>query len=377
MGLGGAKLIIEEILPVAAKTRGQDPAKFTWDLEHRNVPEGAWDYTITQRSSRVDYPGGDSPTEQVLGPNYEPFSFHGAWLDKWNYPGYALDVRRGFETLVRRGNLCKFSLNDITFIGLIKNLQVSVKNLFTVRYQFSVSPHNRGGTEDDLSFNASAPNGKDPRQRAMEIQAKNERLLDGLVSQAAFQTVNKSVSIPQGPSVPTMPLASQASIFQGEVLALSRSLSNGIDDIFDALDKAVLSPVTDTLSSLKVLASTFAIARGRCQQVIDRMATVRSDSQTITSALDLYQWEAWKRGISLQATLMWGDCYAAEEDVVKKTTPDILAIHQAAPNESLYKVALKYYGSPTAWKVIAERNHIDGFILNGGELLVIPEGPRR
>jgi len=30
-------------------------------------------------------------------------------------------------------------------------------------------------------------------------------------------------------------------------------------------------------------------------------------------------------------------------------------------------VALRFYGTPTAWKIIAERNNISGFILNGGE----------
>ncbi len=377
MGLDGSKFVIEELLPVASKTRGATPAKFTWDVEHRNMPEGAWEYAITQRSNRVDYPGGDSPTEQILGPNYEPFEMKGAWLDKWNYAGYARDTRRDFEVLVRRGHLCKFICNDIVFVGLIKNLRVQVKNMFTIRYQFTVSPHNRGASEDELSFKSSGPSGKDPRQRAMEVQAKNERLVDAMVSQAVFQNVNKTISMPQGPAVPTMPLAAQASILQGEILSLSRSITNGVDDIFSALDKAVLSPVTDTLSALKVLASSFAIVRGRCQQVIDRMATVRSDTQTIQSAIDLHQFHAWSRGISLQATLMWGDCYNAEEDLVKKTTPDIMALHLAQPNESLYRVALRYYGSPTAWKIIAERNHIEGFMLNGGELLVIPEAPRR
>lgn len=50
-------------------------------------------------------------------------------------------------------------------------------------------------------------------------------------------------------------------------------------------------------------------------------------------------------------------------------------IHEVQPNETLYSIAQKYYGSQDGEKLIREANSIRGWTIYAGENLIIPERP--
>jgi hypothetical protein len=45
--------------------------------------------------------------------------------------------------------------------------------------------------------------------------------------------------------------------------------------------------------------------------------------------------------------------------------------------ESLYAISRKFYGTPHAWRLIYDRNHLTSVTLTGDEILIIPERGRR
>jgi hypothetical protein len=57
-------------------------------------------------------------------------------------------------------------------------------------------------------------------------------------------------------------------------------------------------------------------------------------------------------------------------------TPWPHTVHQVAPNETLDRIAARYYADPTAWRIIAQANNIhDPLAVRPGALLAIPGRP--
>jgi nucleoid-associated protein YgaU len=57
-------------------------------------------------------------------------------------------------------------------------------------------------------------------------------------------------------------------------------------------------------------------------------------------------------------------------------TPWPHTVHRVSPGETLDRIAARHYGDATAWRIIAEANHIhDPLALRPGTLLAIPGRP--
>lgn len=353
MGQDGARFIIQELLPASAVYRGGDAARFEWDSTHRNSPQGEWPMGVQLRTKRTDYGAPGQVTEQVLGASFKPFELSGRWSDKWNQPGYAELTRRQFEALVTRGNLCRFEFRSISYIGLIIDYDCSYQRPSEQLYKFTVSPHRRGDS-DVVSRPRSPRTTLDPKTHQLRLKA---RLLELPVSAGP-------------PNIGGNPLVDA-------ILGLANAFNNAVADIAAAVDAAVLAPLGEVTRAMKVLASSFAIARGQAQVLIDKLGSIRADIDGIQTSFALATMEAWARGLMLQARQATDIAWQAEDDVVRRAEPDILTLHEARANESLYGIAIRYYGSPDGWRTIAQRNGLESFSLAGGELLIIPEGPRR
>ena len=140
---------------------------FKWSSQNQNIPQGAWEFGGQLRTNRINYPGTDRPTEQVLGPNYTPFTLTGRWKNKFNrapvgegqespVPGaegnnYAENEMRLFETMCRRGNVIELQFQEITITGLITEWSFLYKRRWDIGYSFTFSPHTKGG-QDEIAF---------------------------------------------------------------------------------------------------------------------------------------------------------------------------------------------------------------------------------
>lgn len=102
-----ATLLIEE------QRVGGPGAEFEWTPENRALPLGAWELPVVQRSVRHEYPGATEPSEQVLGPAYEPMTLSGVWDDRYMGAGAALEEWRDFEAMVKRGNRVRLSFGPV------------------------------------------------------------------------------------------------------------------------------------------------------------------------------------------------------------------------------------------------------------------------
>lgn len=353
MGFQGATFVIQELLPASAVYRGGDAARFEWDAQHHDIPRRGWMLGVDLRTKRTDYPGAQEPTEQVLGSNLKPFTLEGSWRDKWRQPGYADLTRRQFEALVVRGNQVRLEYRGVTAIGLITSFEADYRWAGWINYEFTVSTHRRG--EADILTRPRSPRTTlDPRSHQLQLK---RRLQELPVSTAP-------------PNFGGNPLANA-------ILGLAADFNNAVADIADAVDAAALAPIGDVANAMKVLASSFTVARGRAQLLIDKLGAIRSDVGGARTSFAAATMDAWVRGLLLQARQASSMAWEAENDVVRRAEPDILTIHEARAGESLYAIALRYYNTADAWRTIAQRNGLEGFALAGGELLIIPEGPRR
>lgn len=372
MGRLGARFVIQELLPVAAPYVGGEPARFEWDVEHRNVPHDGLNFGLQLRSKRTDYPGSTKPSEQVLGAHFKDFSVSGRWLDKWNYPGYANETRQLFEQLVTRGNLCRIEFLDYRFVGLIKDVDFDVKNAIDVGYTFAVSVHEEAAIYRNLGFGERVASGGfvSPRDHAAAV----EDMLEAMLPTHTDPVVGE---IPGSGSNSMLPTHLQGTTLHGRAIRLVKQIDERVQSLKASVDAAVINPVSDAASALLTIASGFALIRGACQSTIDELAAIRSDEQASMSALETLNFDTWRLGIQGQCFVMMGRAYQAEQQAVAQAKPDILRIHEAKSGDTLIKLSLLYYGTVDSWQVIADRNGMVGATVTPGAFLIIPQGPRR
>jgi hypothetical protein len=372
-----SEFLIEEIAEGAAlKADNGAGAKFSWSAAKHSMPFKPWSFGGQQRTVRVDYPGGDSPTEQVLGPNYTPFTLNGVWVDKFNpletllakknsrgdqvltnassVVGYAKETMQAFEAMCRRGNLIRLSFQDIKIEGLITNWEFSYEHEGKIGYSFTVSPHQRPGG-DQITNRPLRQVVKDPFTSAKDIQNSVDAMQD-------MQDVTDAQRILKGQT------------FE-ESKTLLQELTDGAQEMSDLINQRSIGEdsISPALALRKAIAVSSAII-GTCSDIITGLAALKSDTAVaFQDAIAVLRFETWTRGLSAQARVTIFNTHETRESFTKQTDPNAIALYRPFKNESLYSISQKFYGTPYNWRLIKERNKLTSSNLTGQELLVIPE----
>ena len=336
---------------------GGQPFRFEWTADRRNTPIQPWSMGVTQRTARTDYPGADNPTEQVLGPNFKPFTLTGRWSDKFNFGGYAIQTWRNFLAMVRRGNLCEFSFQSLTFFGIITDFDWDYRREYDIGYSFTVSVHRRPGA-DPLSKNIFQPLSitRDANSLAKSVQA---RILNDMAITESLKPSQQLV---------------------GDISATStaqlQAMQEAADEFNAVVEERVLETDADaTLSVRRAIAAADKVI-GSAQTRINEVAGLRSDTAlSFQSALGVLDFETWSRGLSSQARLSVFESFDARQQLDRQAQPDAIALYRPFKGESLYSISNRFYRTPHNWRLIKERNRLDSSILTGTELLIIPEAP--
>lgn len=354
MAVGQFKILERPDLGGRSPRQG-DPVQFVWDADHRNAPLQPWPGGVTQRTARIDYPGSDNPTEQVLGPNFKPFTLTGRWSDKFNEPGYAIKTWKAFLAMVRRGNVVQVSFKSLTFIGIITDFDWEYRRDYDIGYSFTVSVHRRPDP-DELS---SPPSPTITRDANTLSKAIEERIKTNMAE------INEGK--------PSVHMAGDASPLSQEQYEEMVAASDRFQTI---VNQRVLQVDSDSdLSIRRAVASADRIINLAKAQ-IDTAGVLKADvALAYQTPMGNLEFETWNRGIAAQARLSIFDSYEARRQLDEQADPTALALYRPFENESLYSISNRFYGTPHNWRLIMRRNRLSSSNLEGTELLVIPEAP--
>lgn len=336
---------VEDDLPV--QMEGQS----TTDIGYYACPQGSWDITARIRTKRTDYPGTLVPSEQVLGAHYEPFTLTGVWDDRYNYDGYAQATWAAFDAMVKRGNLCKFSFENVVFHGIITGFSAQYKGRWRVSYSFEVSPHSRDSETVRIV------------QRGNQTQPVAElyNKVDGSI--AALQQTNRD---------------RDDSRFAGTVLADTDTAIEDIDtarsELSLRLDFSETFPVELSVAQWESISTQFATIQISCDLVLDATFDARADvSVTAPSVTAMLRFEGWHRGVRARARLTKYNAFLAARELRRRAKPKAAVLYRPKRGESIFAISNKFYGTPKSWHIIADRNRIAYYEFEGTEILVIPE----
>ena len=373
-----ALFIIEELLPyghrdASFRIGAEAPARFEWSAAARSIPLRPWTFGVAVRSVRTDYPGADDPTEQVLGPNYTPFTLRGRWDDRYNplaledarisgagnrraTGGYAVLERARFEALVRRANPVRITFEDLTVQGLITAAEFDFRRAWDIGYSFTVSPHHR------------APGGRlaMPRSPRGALNAKQ---------------LQAEVARPVASARTAFALAPVARL-AGDRWTDAGELVDALDAQLAVIDAAIGQRTTGDVSEpgtglLRLAAAFYGLALIGLDLTTLVAADASDDALDYETPLAMLAFDAWARGLGRAGREVVLAGLRASGEVRRRAMPSAVNLYRPRAGEHLYETSQRFYGTPYQWRRIAARNRLTTTVLAGTELLIIPEVTER
>lgn len=344
---------IKEI-PGNSPITGGGPFTFEWDAAHKNIPNSPWTFGIEQRTMRTDYPGSQYPSEQVLGARYTDFTLQGRFDDRYNFEGYAEKTRKELELLSRRGNLVQITFEGLSIQGLIKSVSFDYRRYWDIGYSIEVSPHFRLAGEQFDTF-------KDKKKK-LDV---NQHLVDMETIAADLRAAHAEA--PSG----SMKLL----LFDNTSLSISN-----IDGILSQMNTALSVRFIASLDYrpevfFRHLAALSLSLGTTAKGLLNQVPTVEGATSlySTSNAKATFDFDTWAKEIAYNSRMLILRSHTAALDFIDRVQPDAKNIYRPQAGESLYAISNRFYGSPYAWRVIADRNNLTDFSLTGDELLIIPE----
>lgn len=317
----------------------------------RAAPRSPWNFGGELRHVRTDYPGALTPSYQVLGPVMKQFTLEGNFDDRYNFAGYAKAEMRRLEEMCKRGNLCQIQFQDQVFIGLFVDWQWPYKRDWQIGYQ--------------LMFDvAERPENFDLTDRSPDLDMSPTVFFDAvdLAVQSALDFNDRA---------PRAHLTGDTMINVESSLA---SMASSVDQLGLTLDNRELLPPENPVDGFTRLASHFREMQGSAYNLLVELGSARSDIElAVQTAMGVLDFEDWSRSLRFAARIALGRSAAGDKACSARAEPDAVRIYRPQQGESLYAISRKFYGTPHAWRLIYDRNHLTSVTLTGEEILIIPE----
>lgn len=316
----------------------------------RACPVKPWEVGGEQRTVRTDYPGSKIPSEQVLGPVHKQHTFKGRWDDRYNGAGYAVFEQRRFVAMCERGNLVRWQYGAFVYEGIIKTWDCPIQREWYINYSFTTSTHRR----IDQALEPRAPaTPLDPTKQLDRFDVAVQAMLD-----ADERAPRHFVGGTLADDVTTQ-LVAQVNVREG---------------LAQTIDNRDVLPTQQPVDSFARIASQFRSAKAAGVAMLDRLVEVRADLDMVqNTAVDLLNFEDWVRSVRYMTRLVLGTAIVGDRAASEHTAPAPTRLYRPQQGEHLYSVSRKFYGTPHAWRLIAERNRLDTYIMDGVRVLVIPE----
>jgi hypothetical protein len=326
--------------PIASATTGQLGGV-------RAIPLRGWSMGTQVRHKRTDYPGGDEPTFQVLGPQSAEMVFDGAWDDRFNYAGYARATRRAFNDMVRRGNLVRIEFSGLAWVGLITEAEYPYAYDERIEYRFTFSPL----AEEDAAPVRPVSNGNQP----LSASALTDKLSADL---DAIRDMDPGVT------------------FSGSFLDTVNDALTSIEGAFTELDAAVQSRIVQPSQEARLtvlrVSQLFGQVASSAESILDELAAWKADAQLAwRTAESVLSFEGWRRMFCARLRLLSVRAHDASDEVERRADPEG-QVYRPRQGEHLMSVSQRFYGTPHQWRGLMARNGLASPVMTGDELLVVP-----
>lgn len=314
-------------------------------------PRRPWTRSGKLRTNRTDYPGAKTPSEQVLGPNHEPFSLDGRWDDRYNFEGFAVQTEREFEAMCRRGNPVRIQFEQLSYDGLITEWNTQYFRSWDIRYEFTVSVHIRSNDSDLATRSPDTP--RNARQIFDDMGTIVEAIRDA------------------DTDVPSSYLATDLSSTIGADIFTLEGQLDALELILEARERA---PNVQAIDPFRRLATATRAMQTTAQLMNLALLDVKpTNSLGPQTAVSVLLFETWSRSIRYNNRILINNAFLGSRELDERADPNAIGLYRPHKGESLYNVSRLFYGTPFGWRLIAERNNIPGIQLTGDELLIIPE----
>lgn len=327
------------------------PVEFRWTSATHSSMQGTLDLHLKVNTVRRMPAGAEQPVEQVMSVEWPPFTVEGEWNDKWAGAGFALAMRREFPRAVGQTMLARLQIDQESLVGLITDVTTKYVTRDRTHYSFTFSPH---VNEAVGSFQQSA--------NKVPTQPLNQRIDNAVEHLDDLLTASEAAS-----QLPTRNLDIEDTKVQ---LAT-------VSDSVDQASAAVLAGVDqdeDPNRALLVAASAFRSVRDAALDMMDAVSDKRSDVVVaFPNAIVILQFDEWRTTTLRTSVLTVGSSRDAELDLRARASKNPRAVHHAKAGESLERISLRYYGTADNWRAIFDANNLGSLVLDGGELLLIPE----
>lgn len=348
------EFVITELQRTANGRFQELPVRFVWGRETWSAPREGWQFGLQLRTVREDYPGADTPTEQVLGFNYKPFTVKGVWDDRYAGAGFAEATRAAFEALLARGNLVRIEFEELVIHGLITDFDVDYKRKWQQGYSFTVSPHFRQEGGDVRKVKLAPVAIANPNTYYVSAQAL-------ITASQALQTA--------------APRSYVAGDYYSQIASSVGDWQLKADTISSIVSNRVLEtdPLTQSVNSIARLAGEFSSLADSAIAFPVVTAAGRTDlNLAYEDAIRVLEFETWQRQLNTYARALYLTAARAASELGARVTPDAMALYRPMAGESLYSISNRFYRTPHKWRAIASRNGLKTWILTGSELLIIP-----
>jgi hypothetical protein len=323
--------------------------RFEWTTENRAKPLSGWPYELVVDTVRDNMPGASEPVEQVLGSHYEPFRLNGRWDDRYAGPGFAVRTCESLEELAASAAPVRVSWEHIVFIGILKSVKPTHRRTWLIDYDFEISPH-RKGSDPGRSFDAAkAAPVRDYGQLVLQL-AREMTTLHALA--------------------PTRYIAGS---LHADVSILVAAVTTKAEQIGAVIDGRVLAFDDTVTNSLGKVVSDLEVLRQAAMAIPAALASAGTSTAIyFANTLIEAEFDAWSRGLGTQARSLAVLAREASDELARRVVPNAKALYRPRAGESLYDIAIMFFGTSTMWRAIAEANALYQLELDGTELLTIP-----
>ncbi len=369
--------IIQEIARGTANL--PDAERFEWTADTvmpdsakggaRACPRQPWSQPAEMRRKRMDYPGTRRATHQVSGARQKEHSYDGTWLDRWNFPGYALAEQRRFIAMAERGRLVRVQYLSQAFEGIIGDWNFDYRRDWDIGYHFTLDVQARvdTGTSQALSaaLRAAATTANSAVNRSPPTTLGPAQLFD-----RADTAVQSVLQVHAG--IPRVALAGDLA----DVVDAALGSVAGARDLASATMDERESAPTRGLDQVGRLATQLRQVEDSARDAAAALGSARADLSLVTSvpsAIAVLDFEDWSRGVRTTCRQLASVAAQAADALDERARAAPARLYRPSKGESLYAISRRFYGTPHAWRTIADRNDLITLTLAGTELLVIPE----
>jgi len=264
-----------------------------------------------------------------------------------------LDTMRRFEALVQRGSLCRFEFETLAIVGLPKDADFDYKRASYIGYNFSVSPHYRQVGEINVGARRKIPDALRPVTEFRDVSIEAAAFMEAVFAVAPTKTMKGTTHT--------------------DNRGILDQVHQGVADLVSAVEWRVTAG-EETLVDLKRVSNALNVIKGQAAAMITSVASLKSSTAlAYDNAVDSLDFDAWRCGLSSYARKLAITSVQGRNELARRVEPKAVALYRPRQGESLYAIAQRFYGTPTAWQQIANRNGLTTIVLQGTELLIIPE----